>query len=262
MRSSPASFSGRQCHVLPSRVSYRPQRMLSYLRHPASYRDHKHSTVLLGSERRRTRHASCTVSSGDIELESGSKLSKEQLSGDGKVTTQRKDLLHTAALLSFVAVLSALAVPAPADAAEAFPLEFLSTFLVTYFTLLLMLFCIARAPAQGKLVSKSRVRTHMQDQMQQLGPWGPAAFIAAVVCFEMIPLFPTQPLALSSGLLFGAQEVGKHARPRIALQSCMFKMTHNHQWLSMSHVFHMLFEYSPCCRELCAPFSQQHWRHQ
>lgn len=47
----------------------------------------------------------------------------------------------------------------------------------------------------------------MQDQVQQLGPWGPAAFILAVVCAEMIPLFPTQPLALSSGLLFGAQEV-------------------------------------------------------
>ena len=49
--------------------------------------------------------------------------------------------------------------------------------------------------------------------MQQLGPWGPAAFILAVVCAEMIPLFPTQPLALSSGLLFGAQEVGKQALP-------------------------------------------------
>ncbi len=53
----------------------------------------------------------------------------------------------------------------------------------------------------------------MQDQVQQLGPWGPAAFILAVVCAEMIPLFPTQPLALSSGLLFGAQEVGRHALP-------------------------------------------------
>ncbi|CAL5224953.1 g7723 [Coccomyxa viridis] len=66
-----------------------------------------------------------------------------------------------------------MAVPGPADAAEAFPLEFLTKFL---------------------------------DQVQQLGPWGPAAFILAVVCAEMIPLFPTQPLALSSGLLFGAQE--------------------------------------------------------
>lgn len=38
-----------------------------------------------------------------------------------------------------------------------------------------------------------------------LGPWGPAAFIATVAVAECIPLFPTQPLSLASGLLFGAQ---------------------------------------------------------
>ena len=43
--------------------------------------------------------------------------------------------------------------------------------------------------------------------MQALGPWGPGLFILTVLCCEMIPLFPTQPLALSSGLLFGPYEV-------------------------------------------------------
>ena len=43
--------------------------------------------------------------------------------------------------------------------------------------------------------------------MQALGPWGPCLFVLTVICCEMIPLFPTQPLALSSGLLFGPYEV-------------------------------------------------------
>lgn len=59
----------------------------------------------------------------------------------------------------------------------------------------------------------------MQDQVQQLGPWGPVAFIVAVICAEMIPLFPTQPLALSSGLLFGATEVSSQFPPAFHLMS-------------------------------------------
>jgi uncharacterized membrane protein YdjX (TVP38/TMEM64 family) len=43
------------------------------------------------------------------------------------------------------------------------------------------------------------------DQVTALGIWGPVAFIATVMLCEMVPLFPTQPLALSSGLLFGAK---------------------------------------------------------
>ena len=71
----------------------------------------------------------------------------------------------------------------------------------------------------------------MQDQVQQLGPWGPAFFIIAVVCAEMIPLFPTQPLALSSGLLFGTTEVimGKQLPWRIALQPVRIQVSHLHQ---------------------------------
>ena len=42
--------------------------------------------------------------------------------------------------------------------------------------------------------------------IESLGPYGPAGFILAVAFFECIPLFPTQPLSLASGLLFGAQK--------------------------------------------------------
>ncbi|EIE22112.1 hypothetical protein COCSUDRAFT_66464 [Coccomyxa subellipsoidea C-169] len=44
------------------------------------------------------------------------------------------------------------------------------------------------------------------DKVHELGPWGPALFVVTVVGCEMIPLFPTQPLALASGLLFGPVE--------------------------------------------------------
>ncbi|KAL4458083.1 hypothetical protein ABPG75_012948 [Micractinium tetrahymenae] len=42
--------------------------------------------------------------------------------------------------------------------------------------------------------------------IEGLGPWGPAAFVATVALAECIPLFPTQPLSLASGLLFGTQK--------------------------------------------------------
>lgn len=41
--------------------------------------------------------------------------------------------------------------------------------------------------------------------IEQLGPLGAAVYTVLVACFELIPLFPTQPLSLASGLLFGAQ---------------------------------------------------------
>jgi uncharacterized membrane protein YdjX (TVP38/TMEM64 family) len=42
--------------------------------------------------------------------------------------------------------------------------------------------------------------------IEGLGPLGPIAFIATVAIAESIPLMPTQPLSLASGLLFGAQK--------------------------------------------------------
>lgn len=42
------------------------------------------------------------------------------------------------------------------------------------------------------------------DQVEALGPWGAVLFVATVAIAEMVPLFPTQPLSLAGGLLFGA----------------------------------------------------------
>jgi hypothetical protein len=47
----------------------------------------------------------------------------------------------------------------------------------------------------------------LQDQIQALGPWGAVLFVTTVALAEMVPLLPTQPLSLASGLLFGAKEV-------------------------------------------------------
>eukprot|EP00983_Pelagomonas_calceolata_P056234 1144499-Pelagomonas_calceolata.AAC.4 len=46
-----------------------------------------------------------------------------------------------------------------------------------------------------------------QGGVEGLGPWGPVAFVLVVMLCEMVPLFPTQPLSLASGLLFGAINV-------------------------------------------------------
>jgi hypothetical protein len=47
----------------------------------------------------------------------------------------------------------------------------------------------------------------VQDQIAALGPWGGALFVLTVMLAEMVPLFPTQPLTLASGLLFGPVKV-------------------------------------------------------
>lgn len=52
------------------------------------------------------------------------------------------------------------------------------------------------------------VAAAMQDEVERLGPVkGPLLFIVTVGAAEMIPLFPTQPLSLASGLLFGPVQV-------------------------------------------------------
>ncbi|KAK9833192.1 hypothetical protein WJX74_009769 [Apatococcus lobatus] len=41
-------------------------------------------------------------------------------------------------------------------------------------------------------------------EIEAVGPWGPVIFVVSVAAGEMIPLLPTQPLAIAGGLLFGA----------------------------------------------------------
>ena len=48
----------------------------------------------------------------------------------------------------------------------------------------------------------------VQEQVENLGPVvGPLIFVLTMASAEMIPLFPTQPLSLASGLLFGPVQV-------------------------------------------------------
>ena len=56
--------------------------------------------------------------------------------------------------------------------------------------------------------SKHSITLTIQDEVERLGPVkGPLLFIVTVGAAEMIPLFPTQPLSLASGLLFGPIQV-------------------------------------------------------
>lgn len=47
----------------------------------------------------------------------------------------------------------------------------------------------------------------LQTEIEAVGPWGPVIFVVSVAAGEMIPLLPTQPLAIAGGLLFGAVRV-------------------------------------------------------
>lgn len=44
-----------------------------------------------------------------------------------------------------------------------------------------------------------------------MGPAGAVLFVVVVMLSEMIPLFPTQPLSLASGLLFGGKQVSRRS---------------------------------------------------
>ena len=50
-----------------------------------------------------------------------------------------------------------------------------------------------------------------------MGPYGPLLFVVAVASAELIPLFPTQPLSLASGLLFGPRLVCSLPMPPASL---------------------------------------------
>ncbi len=47
----------------------------------------------------------------------------------------------------------------------------------------------------------------VQDNVEALGPYGPVFFVVTMVGVEMVPLFPTQPLTIASGILFGVPKV-------------------------------------------------------
>ena len=84
--------------------------------------------------------------------------------------------------------------------------------------------------------SVSRVRLPAmtaQDEVQAVGPLGPGLFVVAVATAELIPLFPTQPLALTAGLLFGTFKASfwchifHDAVSRVLTQSAVPKAAHD-----------------------------------
>lgn len=139
MRSPPADFRGCQPAVSPKRVIHRQQR--SHLKPPfvGASSSCKHFKKRLGSQGERTRQGFCAATNRDTQDESIGTPSSQQLSGSESKRDQHRSLPVAAALVGVVVVLSAMAVPAPADAAEAVPLEFLSKFLVRYLTWFLQL---------------------------------------------------------------------------------------------------------------------------
>lgn len=60
----------------------------------------------------------------------------------------------------------------------------------------------------------------LQDQVETLGPLGVLLFIVTVMLAEMVPLFPTQPLSLASGLLFGGVSVSLSTRLWLLWPQC------------------------------------------
>jgi uncharacterized membrane protein YdjX (TVP38/TMEM64 family) len=64
----------------------------------------------------------------------------------------------------------------------------------------------AASAAEGLPPSLLDAFTAFLEQVHALGPWGAVLFVATVALAEMVPLFPTQPLSLASGLLFGAKQ--------------------------------------------------------
>ena len=73
--------------------------------------------------------------------------------------------------------------------------------------------CTQLASSTPDVLTRHARSVLLQDDVENLGPWGPVLFVAAVAGCEMIPLFPTQPLSLAAGLLFGPVEVGCAAAP-------------------------------------------------
>lgn len=67
--------------------------------------------------------------------------------------------------------------------------------------------CSRDTYANGVLCCCAGACACLQDQIAALGPWGGALFVVTVMLAEMVPLFPTQPLTLASGLLFGPVKV-------------------------------------------------------
>ena len=98
-----------------------------------------------------------------------------------------------AAFLSFLA-------PLPSYSAESLPIGLLKSWVVSCHS--------TSAAADVHTRGVAACSSPLQEQVESLGPVvGPLIFVLTMASAEMIPLFPTQPLSLASGLLFGPVQV-------------------------------------------------------
>ena len=224
MRCSPACFSGRQQAAHPLRATHAAQKFHHSARRRGWTQLERSLLSISYTDRRSTRQSVRRAERDSRASETSEVPQCQQVNIHVPARSQARETASAAAIAGVAIALSAmLAVPGPADAAEAVSLDFLTKFLASVYAFHPDL---SRAPIcvishAGVHECKADVIEPMQDQVQQLGPWqGPAFFIIAVICAEMIPLFPTQPLALSSGLLFGTTEVimAKQLPWRITMQ--------------------------------------------
>lgn len=131
MRCSPATFSGRQAPVDTSRVFYGKQIKYLSVRHSDHRKLCSRSSVLLSVKQSRRRRSSCRAASTDPGSDLTEMPCTQQTRIEESAQSRRIISLPTVTVLGVIAALTAMmAIPAPADAAEALPLEFLSTFLV------------------------------------------------------------------------------------------------------------------------------------
>ena len=131
MRCSPATFSGRQAPVDTSRVFHGKQIKYRSVRHSDHRKLCSRSSVLLSVKQSRTRQSSCRAASTDPESDLTEMPYIQQNSIEESAQSRRIVSLPAVTVLGVIAALTAMmAIPAPADAAEALPLEFLSKFLV------------------------------------------------------------------------------------------------------------------------------------
>lgn len=62
--------------------------------------------------------------------------------------------------------------------------------------------------------------TAFLEKVESMGPLGAVVFVGVVMLCEMVPLFPTQPLSLASGLLFGPQKGALLMLLAVTLAAC------------------------------------------
>ena len=139
----------------------------------------------------------------------------QQLSHDQNIWKQSPQQIGRCMAEGFgAAALLTLLTPGPSYSAESLPIGLLKSWVVSHIWRTCLIH--TESPAKLELYSFACV----QEQVESLGPVvGPLIFVLTMASVEMIPLFPTQPFLLASGLLFGPLQV-RHCSPPV-MHACV-----------------------------------------